>query len=227
MQQTARFSKAKQSNALRITTTGSEDSFSIRNTIDMSVRTAIKGRKTWQKQGVVYVESFGYVLLRNSLIFGSFIMAHTSQIYYNKVNQTETYGEVWIIFYIIINTLMLADFIAAIIFYGAMNLFKAKPDYIVEAVVQLTFIVAMIWYITTPGWNVPRLSDVVKFMSITLMLRVPIIGVLLSEIHAFVVIFETAKRMLSSFMTILFSFYLFLELFNIIGQGLYSGSIEL
>ena len=85
----------------------------------------------------------------------------------------------------------------------------------------------MIWYITTPGWNVPRLSDVVKFMSITLMLRVPIIGVLLSEIHAFVVIFETAKRMLSSFMTILFSFYLFLELFNIIGQGLYSGSIEL
>ena len=64
-------------------------------------------------------------------------------------------------------------------------------------------------------------------MAISLMLRVPIICVLLTEIYAFQVIFKTAKRMMSRFMTILLSFYLFLMFYSIIGQGLYSGKIEL
>lgn len=43
-----------------------------------------------------------------------------------------------------------------------------------------------------------------------LMFRLPCILVLIVEIHGFAVIINTGKRMLSTFMTILFSFFLFL-----------------
>lgn len=57
--------------------------------------------------------------------------------------------------------------------------------------------------------------------------RLPIISVLLIELHDFKVIIDTGKRMLSTFLSILFSFYLFLSMYEIVGQGLYSGLITL
>ena len=58
---------------------------------------------------------------------------------------------------------------------------------------------------------------IVQFMSILLICRLPIISVLLIELHDFKVIIETGKRMLSSFLSMLFSFYLFLSMYQIIG----------
>lgn len=67
----------------------------------------------------------------------------------------------------------------------------------------------------------------VKFMSCIILLRAPILGVLLGEIHHFIVIFDTGKRMLSTFMSIIFSFYLFVSVYALIGEGLYGGVIDL
>ena len=55
----------------------SEDVFSLKNThhVELSVREKLKSRKGWQKRGIAAFESFGYVLLRNTLILASFVQA--------------------------------------------------------------------------------------------------------------------------------------------------------
>ena len=62
-------------------------------------------------------------------------------------------------------------------------------------------------------------------MSILLLCRLPIISVLLIELQDFKVIVETSKRMLSNFLSIFFSFYLFLSTYQLIAQGLYGGLV--
>ena len=57
----------------------------------------------------------------------------------------------------------------------------------------------------------------VHFMSILLLMRLPIFSVLLMELYDLKVIVDTSKRMFSSFMTILFSLYLFVLTYQIIG----------
>jgi len=64
-------------------------------------------------------------------------------------------------------------------------------------------------------------------MSILLLLRLPIISVLLVELHDFKVIIDTAKRMASPFLSILFSFYLFISTYSMVAQGLYTGLVTL
>ena len=43
--------------------------------IELSVREAAKSRRVWQKRGIAFFESLGYVVWRNSLIFASFLIA--------------------------------------------------------------------------------------------------------------------------------------------------------
>ena len=58
---------------------------------------------------------------------------------------------------------------------------------------------------------------VVQLMAILLLFRLPILSVLLMELHDLKVIVKTGRRMLSSFMTTIFSFYLFISAYEILG----------
>lgn len=64
-------------------------------------------------------------------------------------------------------------------------------------------------------------------MSIVMLTRLPIISVLLLEVYDFIVIIGTIKRMISPFLSIVFSFLLFFQFYAIIGQILYSGNVRL
>ena len=54
-------------------------------------------------------------------------------------------------------------------------------------------------------------------MSIVMLTRLPIISVLLLELYDFVVIIGTIRRMISPFLSIVFSFLLFFQFYAIIG----------
>ena len=133
----------------------------------------------------------------------------------------------WVLAYGLFNSLMLVDLVMAVVFYGAVTLYKARREFLVEAVIQVAFFATMIYYFALDVNQVRHQMKLVRFMSILLICRLPIISVLLMELHDFKVIVETVKRMLSSFLSILFSFYLFLSIFAIIGRGLYGGIITL
>ena len=83
------------------------------------------------------------------------------------------------------------------------------------------------YYLALDRIQVGHEMRLVRFMSIVLVLRLPILSVLLMELQDLKVIINTGRRMASSFMTILFSLYLFLLTYQIIGQDLYSGLIRL
>ena len=127
----------------------------------------------------------------------------------------------------ITNVLLLIDLILALVFYGPITLFKSRSEFIWEACIQFAFFGTIIYYFSLDPERIGHQMRLVQFMSILLLARLPIISVLLMELHDLKVIFETGRRMLSSFMTILFSLYLFLLTYQIIGQGLYSGVIQL
>ena len=67
--------------------------------------------------------------------------------------------------------------------------------------------------------------NVVQAMTIVLFMRLPIISVLMMELPDILVIVETTKTMASPFLSILFSVYLFMETYCIVGQALYSGCV--
>ena len=60
-----------------------------------------------------------------------------------------------------------------------------------------------------------------------LLLRLPIVCILFMEIKAFRVVVSTAKRMFSPFLSVLFSLYLFIFVFNTIGILMFGGLITL
>ena len=66
----------------------SEDNFSLRNTyVDSSTHQSCKHRRSWQKRGIAKFESFGYVLLRNTLILLSGLMASVSQNLFETIDE--------------------------------------------------------------------------------------------------------------------------------------------
>ena len=66
-----------------------------------------------------------------------------------------------------------------------------------------------------------------RLISLLLLLRLPIVCILFMEIKAFRVIVTTAKRMLSPFLSVLCSLYLFIFVFNTIGILMFGGLITL
>lgn len=64
-------------------------------------------------------------------------------------------------------------------------------------------------------------------MAILLLLRLPIVVTLLMEVKDFQVIVHTAKRMFSPFLSVLFSFYLVMFMFNCIGIISFAGVVTL
>ena len=64
-------------------------------------------------------------------------------------------------------------------------------------------------------------------MAVILLFRLPIISTLLMELKDFKVIVQTTKRMFSPFLSVLFSLYLVIFMFNTFGLLCYSGVITL
>ena len=52
----------------------------------------------------------------------------------------------WVLAYGLFNSLMLVDLVMAVVFYGAVTLYKARREFLVEAVIQVAFFATMIYY---------------------------------------------------------------------------------
>ena len=64
-------------------------------------------------------------------------------------------------------------------------------------------------------------------MAILLLCRLPTFATLLMEVKDFQVIIETARRMMSPFLSVLFSLWLIMFTFNAFGLVIYGGLIRL
>ena len=75
----------------------------------------------------------------------------------------------------------------------------------------------IIYYFAVDFDSTQQQINVVQGMTIVLFMRLPIISVLLMELPDILVIVETTKTMASPFLSILFSTYLFMETYCIVG----------
>ena len=113
----------------------SDDAFSLKNTrhLETSLREAVKSRKSWQKRGVALFESFLYVLLRNTVILGSFVLCQFSQQLFDLEDEDGKFANEWVLIYTIFNILLLIDLVFAILFYGIKTLYSSRTEFVWEA----------------------------------------------------------------------------------------------
>lgn len=90
---------------------------------------------------------------------------------------------------------------------------------------QLIFFVSLSLYFFESSNDINKQINIVRLISLLLLLRLPIVCILFMEIKAFRVIVSTAKRMFSPFMSVLFSLYLFIFVFDTMGILWFGGLI--
>lgn len=200
----------------------SEGGFSLGNAhIDRSLRAAAITRKSWQKTGIAIFESFGWVLARNTMILLSFLMVYWDAeiVSWQAKDGTQDgrFANDYVALFTTFTLLMLIDLILAFVFYGFKTLWKTRKEFYWEAIIQVGSIIVIIYYFSVDFDSTQQQINVVQFMTIVLFMRLPIISVLLMELPDILVIVETTKTMASPFLSILFSTYLFMETYCIVG----------
>jgi len=90
----------------------------------------------------------------------------------------------------------------------------------------LLFIVSFIWYFAEDKYRLQEQIRLVQFMSIIMLLRLPLITTLLMELSAFQVIIDTGKHLFGHFLSIILSLYLIMLFFNVLGITLYAGLVN-
>lgn len=126
-----------------------------------------------------------------------------------------------------LNCVLLVDLLLHIVYYGPWTILQYKKSYVWEGTLQVAFYVCLIVYYACDVDRLDRQIRVVEFLGILLLLRFPIISSLLMELYDFNVIVTTAKKMFSPFLSVLFSLYLILFMFNAVGIVLFSGVVKL
>ena len=115
---------------------------------------------------------------------------------------------------ITINGLFFIDLVLHILALSFMGIVKYHREFLVEGVVQIFVLVMSLWIVL---FSESQLFKLIKLYSIVPALRIITLAPLFNEISVFKVITNTAARLATPFLMIMFSLYLVFFMFNIFG----------
>ena len=135
--------------------------------------------------------------------------------------------ETWNVTYQVINSFFLFDLIFNAIIYQK-RLYISKPGYKFETFLQVASFIFTIWYAVIKNDETATVSDVMRFHTgfiVIYMLRLGNLIPYLMAIRDVRIVVETAKRLATPFVSILFSYYLLTYECLVIGVMMFGGDV--
>ena len=125
----------------------------------------------------------------------------------------------------IIDIVLLVDLVLHLIVYGPVAIAKHKKEFVWEGILQVVFICLIIPYFSTSSLSTQ--IRMVELLALLFLFRLPIVCTLFMELKDFQVIMLTGKKMLSPFLSVLFSLYLVIFMFKTVGVLWFGGLVTL
>lgn len=125
----------------------------------------------------------------------------------------------------IIDIVLLVDLVLHLIVYGPVAIAKHKKEFVWEGILQVVFICLIIPYFSTSSLSTQ--IRMVELLALLFLFRLPIVCTLFMELKDFQVIMLTGKKMLSPFLSVLFSLYLVIFMFKTVGTICFGGLVTL